>query len=119
MEIKFTLKELLEIKPSVEKIVNQDIDIVQSFKLAKFIKQLNTHYKDYDELRLSLIKKFGERNEEKGTYEVKHNVEEFKREIDKLLMVEVEVYFEPFNLEDFNGVKISSGDAIFLEKIFK
>jgi len=119
MPIKLTLKELLDAKPALEKIVKQDIDIAQSFKLAKYIRELNEHFKDYDDQRVSLVRRLGKEDQETGNFEVKDpEKKEFVSEMGKLLDIKVELKFEPLNLSDFEGVKLSPGDALALEKLF-
>ncbi len=118
MGIKITLQQLLDSKPALEKIAKQDIDIVQSFKLARVIRELNDHFKDYDEQRIALIKKLGTEDKD-GNFEVKGDAkEEFVNEMEKLFGIEVDLSFEPFKLSEFKGIKISPGDALGLEVIF-
>ncbi len=121
MGIKLSLKDLLDAKPALEKIIGQDIDITQSFKLAKMVRTLNEHYKDYDDQRVSLVRKLGEKDEVTGNFEVKDSAKkaEFVSEMEKLLAIEVELAFEPLSLTDFEGVKLSPSDALGLEKLFR
>jgi hypothetical protein len=121
MGIKLTLKDLLEAKPALEKLATQEIGIVQSFKLAKIIRILNEHYKDYDDQRISLIRKLGEQDGDSGNFSIKDESKklEFVREIEKLLLVEVELEFEPLVLSEFEGAKLSSTEALGLIKLFK
>jgi hypothetical protein len=120
MEIKLTLREILDAKPALEKLMKQDVGIAQSFKLKNKIKELNELYKEYDEERISLVKKLGEKDEETGNIEIKDPVKksEFVLELEKLLNVEVSLKFDLLNLEDFEGIKLSATDALSLEKFF-
>lgn len=119
MPLNLTVKDIINAKPALEKLAQQDVDIVQSFKLAKCIRCLNDHYKDYDQSRIDLVKKLGEQDES-GNFEVKDDAKqkEFISEMERLLNLKIEVNFDKFKMSDFEGVKMNPADALSLEKIF-
>ena len=83
----------------VDKLVKAEVPIATAYKLKSVIKTLGEEQKKFEDLRTSLIEKYAPKNKkgeiiknEDGGYAVaEKNREEFFREIQELLNVEVEI----------------------------
>ena len=83
----------------VDKLVKAEVPIATAYKLKSVIKTLGEEQKKFEDLRTSLIEKYAPKNKkgeiiknEDGGYAVaEKNREEFFKEIQELLNVEVEI----------------------------
>lgn len=103
--MKLSMEKLVQIKPSLQTLLSQDIPVKTSFKLTKWIKTLNPEYESFEENRKKLFEKYGEKNIE-GNVEIKpKNIEIFNKQLRELLDIEVDVKLDKIKLEDL-GEKI-------------
>ena len=103
--MKLSMKKLTQIKPSLQKLLSQDIPVKTSFKLTKWIKTLNPEYESFEESRKKLFEKYGTKNIE-GNLEIKpEKAVIFNKEFKELLKIEVDVKLDKIKLEDL-GEKI-------------
>ena len=103
---------------SINKVLQQDLPVLTSYKLAKLSKELVTKAEVYDTARMALLKKLGTEDKEKGVYEFgKGKQEQFQKEFNELLQIEEDYDFETINLDlaDVEGVKLSALDLNNLE----
>ena len=116
MEIK--LAELVNMQQALDKLVQMDLPIKQSFLLSKFAKKASVELQEFEEQRVKLVNKYGETDELTGTTSVSPTgLEDFRRELDEL--TDVELFFDvpPVRIGDLENVKISVADLMALEPI--
>lgn len=85
----------------------EGVDAKLGYKMARFLMKLSSPLEAYEKQRQALFKKFGE--EKDGNITVKkEKLEEFSKEIEKLLEVEeqVEVLSKKVKIEEFGELKL-------------
>lgn len=114
--MKIKIGKLLEMKKSLEKLISlDDIPIKTSFKIAKSIKNFNDEYTAFEDSKTKLFKKYGEENKE-GNLEVKkENIEKFKKEIEDLMEIKINIKVPKVTLKELGDIKISPGDIANLD----
>ena len=100
------------IKPSLQKLIAQDVPIKIAFKVGKIIKVLDSEYTVFEESKKKLFEKHGEENIEKNLEVKPENMKVFTKELNELLSIEVDIDIEKIKLEDLGEeVKLSPIDA--------
>lgn len=116
MELK--LAELVNMREALEKLVQMDLPIKQSFLLSKFAKKATVELQEFEEQRVKLVNKYGETDETTGTTSVSvANLEPFRKDLDELTDVELFFDIPPIRVESLENVKISVSDLMALEPI--
>ena len=116
MELK--LAELVNMREALEKLVQMDLPIKQSFLLSKFAKKATVELQEFEEQRVKLVNKYGETDETTGTTSVAPaNLEAFRKDLDELTDVELFFDIPPIRVEALENVKISVSDLMALEPI--
>lgn len=114
-----TMKELLNAKPSLEKILNKDLPMKISYKLSKLARKLDTELKFFDESRKKLFKKYSDdQKQENGQVEILDEYKEtFEKEINDLLDLEIDLnQIQTVKLEDFpDNLELTPIDLMNLE----
>lgn len=122
MKIKlFNLSAIIE---ALNQIIEKDIPIKLSYKLSKLYKTLAAEFQQYEESRIQLINKYGEKKDgeldikQDGTATIKaDNMPKFQQELNDLANIEAEVSFTPINIEELEsaGIKIAAKYLMALE----
>lgn len=107
--IKIQLGELLEVRKSIGELMSLQLPVKTSFKVKVLYDKLVPEFKAVETLINEAVKKYGEEDENKEFRVTETNMEEYKKEWDKITSTEVEIDVVPFKLDDFNGVRISAG----------
>ena len=108
------LKELVNLKPSLEKLIVQDLPIKIAYKLSKLVKRLNEEYVIYSKNKNNLFEKYGTKEKEKITVKPE-NMKQFKKDLEELLEIEVKMNIDKIKLSDLNTIKISTIDMTNLD----
>lgn len=117
--MKIKISKLVNIKTSLEKLMNLDVPIKTAFKLGKIVKNFNNEYEVFEESKTKLFKKYGERNKE-GNLEIKEeNSKIFKKELEDLLSIEVNIKLTKVDLKELGDVKLSALDIDNLDILIK
>ena len=112
--MKLTLKKLISVKPSMKKLLNQDLPIKISYNLSKLISELNEEYTLFEEKKQLLFIKYGEEKENKISIK-QENVKTFTKDIGDLLDIEVEIEVTKVKLNDLGDIKLSPLDMLNLD----
>ena len=106
--MKITLKEAIESDSQLKNILEVKLPIKIAYKLNKLAKKLQAETAGYNELRVKLVKELGEKTDEKtDIWQVKtENLQEFSDKINELFKTEVEIDFEPLNIEVLGDISI-------------
>jgi hypothetical protein len=120
--IELTLGEINLATQSLKKLSECDLPINIAYRITKIIKVINSELEHIENLRMSLINKYGKQEPGKDMIVVpseKQNI--FLMEFNKLLEEKVNLDFEPALISDLKeyNIKLSAMDLIFLEKFLK
>jgi hypothetical protein len=108
------LADLKNMETNLTALLNKELNIKVAYKLGKFAKQISQEFKELEENRMKLIRKYGIENKEKNIIEVPlEKTNDFSNEYGILLMEEVSIDFKPILLEEFGDIKLSASDMMF------
>jgi hypothetical protein len=111
-----TLRNLLESKEALSRLVAQPAPGKLAYRLAKVAKAVKAELDTYESARRPLCERLGELNEDKSAFEFKgDNAEAFKREHDELLAEETKLDVGHLNVDDLGNLQISGADLLALE----
>ncbi len=102
------LKNVVLGKDAVEELSQKEFTAKLSYKISKNIKNLRKEVVDFERKRFETIKKFGvEDPAGSDTYQVKPEcIAEYKKEINDLLDVDIEVSIFTININDLEKYEI-------------
>ena len=100
--MKLTNGDIFGSQEPLKKLIEQKFPVMVSYKLAKLVKKLDEQFKVIEEVRMGLIKKYGE-TDDKGQTQVKpegENFPKFVAEFNELMSQEVEIVVEKVKLPE-------------------
>jgi hypothetical protein len=95
----FTIKNAA---PALRKLVNAELPIKLAFQISSMVDEIDVHLRKFEEFRIELVKKYGEETE--NGIEVKNNIDEFNKEINDLMNVEITVNIIPVDIDIFMNI---------------
>jgi len=96
--MKIKVRKLVEMKPSLQKLITQDIPVKTAFKVGKTIKVLEKEYEVYEESKRKLFKKYGEENID-GNLKIKEeNIKVFNEDLEELMNIEVDIELQKIKI---------------------
>ena len=121
LKLKNTIFENTNFFTAVNKVINHDkISIADAYRINKIIKQLKEFEKEYQEMKLQVLNKYGDADTENEGYFVvpPENKEDFQKEISEVLNIENDFGVEkpPFPSKIQDGIAVA--DINELELIF-
>jgi len=117
--MKLKLGEIQDMKDPLGRLTNEQLPMKIAFKLNKLVRSFDENLQAIEEERVKLVKSLGKMDDNGSLQVPKENMEEFQKQYVELMVEEVEVSFEPFDLEDFSNAKITTQDMLKLDKLFK
>ena len=90
--------ELKVIESSLSKLAASDLPIKFSWKLSKFIRQIQEEFKILEEQRVKLVSKYA--SEEDKNRVAESNIDAFINEYNDLLSVEIDVSYPTISIND-------------------
>lgn len=124
--IRVQLKELYVIIPSLQSIMDKEVDITFAYKLGKMYKKLVEEYEILEENKMKLIEKYKDSVEvdDNGNQIAKFNdknLGKYNSEIIKLINIEVEFNFEKIKISELqeNNLKLTAKDLMNLDAIIE
>lgn len=119
--MKLTNLQLINSEQALIKLKSQELPILVAYKLNKAIKDIAEKIAFINEQKNEIIKKYGK--EEHGSYSIaqddKENIDKFLKDFKEVLDIEEEVNVEPFDLKDFENVKLSSDEFEMISFLFE
>lgn len=116
--MKFQLGEIRNMKEPLGTLMEKEIPIKAAWKLNRLIKNFDKELGDIEGFRVDLIKKLGKETPEGDISVPNEKMEEFVNGFNELLMTEVEVEFEPIDVNVFGDIQMSSRDMMAMDKLF-
>ena len=119
--IKLKLRELVEAQPSFVKLLRSDMEFKLAYRLKKLTKKVMEEYRNFDEIRIEAVKKYGVKQEDGNISIPAEKMEEFNIEMGKVLSEEIELDVQPIpcSLLEQTGVKMSPLEISLLEKFLE
>jgi len=118
--VKLTNGDIFGAQEPLRKLIGERLPVKVSYSLAKLVKKLDEQFKVIEEVRMGLIKKYGE-TDDKGQISVKpegENFPKFVEEFNELMTQEVEVVIEKVKLPE-KGTIVCDNCKKILEKPFE
>jgi len=114
--LKITLAEVKSLESILSKIFNKEVNIKIAYRLGSLLKKLNEEMLLLEENRVKLIKKYGIEDEKTKQIQVAPGkTDDFYKEFNELLSLQIEIDFEPIPLKDFGEILISASDILKLD----
>lgn len=111
---------------ALSKLIKTELPVLAAYKLKKVASIVNEEQKKFEEVRSELVSKHAKKNkkgeivkDENGGYAVaKENMDEFLKEVDQLLSVEVEV--PKIKLSELgDNLKMTAQEMVLLEGLLE
>lgn len=116
--MKLKLGELVQAKDGLVQLSQKELPIKSAYKISRILKAASSELENYEEQRTKLIKKLGK--EEGGNISVPpEKKEEFIKELEGLLEVEVDINAEKIDVKEFGNISISPGVLVKLDPFFE
>lgn len=116
--MKLSMKTLNQIKGSLARLLTaQNIPVRVSYRAAKFAKAVDRKIRDLEEMRIGLVKKYGEKDAD-GNYQVtdEHDAE-FQKVFEEMLSEEFEVPDVKIKVDDLANAGLTMLDIANLDFI--
>jgi len=114
--MKLTNGDIFKAKEPLQRLIDERLPVLTSYKLAKLASKLNDQLRVIDEVRQGLIRMYGEPGE-RGQVVVAENSENFPKfveEFDELMALEIEIVIEKVKLPE--TLEIEASALMALEK---
>lgn len=128
MGIKFTIGELDDMSNALGTLMPQRISARASYWLSKFMKKAGDELKNYEEIRMKLIKQYGKKKEGTDELEVLNDgqvifesteaLETFNKEIRAIRQEEVEFNISRLDISELKDAQLSPFEMMILAKLF-
>lgn len=106
--ITVTLREIIDSIETMKSLMNEPLPSRVAFQVAKLAQNMATEYKYFEDTRLKLIQKYGEKDENgellidsNNQYKISSDkAQEFSKEIEDLMSSSVELVNSKINIDD-------------------
>lgn len=121
--IKMTLNELMNAAPALRELSEKSFTGATTFKIARLIREVDKEIKTFEEERMKIVNKYGEKDEngelatqEDGTVKIiEDKINECNQELVDLLNAEVEINAEKLKEEVFEKIELTPALVIAIE----
>lgn len=114
------LKVIVEAINSLKKLDKLDLPIKTSYRISRFVSEADVQFQLFDKQRTKLFDKHNVKVFEDGRLSCsKENFEEFQKEFEELLSVDVDIKFKDIVIKATDDIKLSSEDVRLLSKLFE
>lgn len=117
--MKIVLRELIDAKPSFDKILGCSQDIKLSYRIGKIADKIIAEMKHFGKVRGELVKKYGSEDKQGRVTVDNDKKKAFEEEMDGLLEMEIDFDFQPIPFDCYKGVQLSGYDLSFLNKFIE
>ena len=117
------IEELLNSVDTLQKLAQKDFKAKLAWQVARLLKGAEAEIQSFNETRMNLIKKYGEKDEngelitdERGNCKITpENVETFSNELNELIKTEVELNANKINIDLLDNLDFTPSDMAVLE----
>lgn len=121
--ITITINDLLNSVETLQKIAQKDFKAKLAWSIARLLKSAETEIQSFNETRMNLIKKYGEKDEngelitdEKNNCKIKtEDVDTFTDELNELINTEVEINANKIDFNLLENIDFTPSDMTALE----
>ena len=121
--IKVKLSDLVNSVETLQKLAQKDFKAKLAWSIARLLKSAETEIQSFNEARLNLIKKYGEKDEngelitdDKGNCKIStESVNNFTDELNELMNTEVEINANKIDMVLLEDIEFTPSDMAVLE----
>ena len=125
--IKVKIADILNGTETLQKLAQKDFKAKLAWSISRLLKAAEQEIQNFNDTRLSLIKKYGEKDEngelitdEKDNCKiVESNVKSFNDELNELIATEVELNANPIDIALLEDLQFTPADMAALEPFIK
>lgn len=120
-----TLKmgDLLNATDTLQKLSQQELKARLALQIARMLKEAEREIQNFNEIRMNLIKKYGEKDEsgeiitdDNGNCKIiPESVTVFSKELNELVEMEVEINANKIKLDDLDSLDFTPSEMVTLE----
>ena len=116
--MKLQLGEIRNMKEPMALLLDKNLAIKSAWKLTKLVKIFDKELADIEEFRIGLVKKLGTEDNEGALQVPEEKMGEFIDNFNELLMSEIDIDFEPIEIDTLGDIQVSTKDLLALDRIF-
>lgn len=121
--IKVTIADLLNSTETLQKLSQKDFKAKLAWSIARLLKSAEAEIQSFNETRMNLIKKYGEKDEngelitdDNGNCKIPNaNMVEFNEELKDMLDAEVEINANKLSIDLLEDIEFTPSDMAVLE----
>lgn len=113
--MKIKLKQLVGSNTALGNLFNADIPVATGFQLGMIIEEIQSHLKRFDEMRDTLVKKYGKEQKDGAFIIPEKQVPVADKELDDLLNTEVEISTEAISISKLGEINVKPIDMYALK----
>lgn len=117
--MKLSLLTIVNAKPTLEKLAGLSLPIKVAYRVSKILNKVASEFKDFEDSRIKLIRKFGTEQEGGNIEVLEENKTKFFAEMNELLTEEIELNFPLLDLDSFpDSCELSPAEVSVLSEFF-
>lgn len=121
--IKVKIADLVNSTETLQKLAQKDFKAKLAWSIARLLKSAEVEIQSFNEARMNLIKKYGEKDEngelvtdENGNCKIENeSINEFSNELNELINTEVEINANKISLDLLEDVDFTPSEIAILE----
>lgn len=121
--INVKIADLLNSTDVLQKLANKELKAKLAWSVSKLLKAADKEIQDFNETRMNLIKKYGEKDEsgelitdEKGNCKIiADNMNTFTTELNELMNADVEINANKILIDDIGDIEFTPSEMTVLE----
>lgn len=116
--MKVKLSEIVNARQALQKMMTKELPIKTAYRLSKLVNAVNDELGNFEDQRKKLVEKYGEKKGEEVVVP-KDKAQDFQKDMQELLDVEVKIDFDPISLSDIGEISLSPVDITLLDSFIK
>ena len=121
--INVKISDLLNSTEALQKLANKELKARLAWSVSKLLKAADKEISDFNDTRMNLIKKYGEKDEsgelitdEKGNCKIiADNMDAFTDELNELMNTDVEINANKILIDDIGDIEFTPSEMAVLE----
>ena len=121
--INIKMNDLLGCTDVLQKLAAKELKARLALQIARLLKEAERELANFNEVRMNLIKKYGEKDEngelitdENGNCKIEQvGLDTFSKELNDLVTMEVEINANKIKLDDIDGLDFTPTEMVALE----
>lgn len=122
--IEVQVKDIVNSAEIFSALSQKKLNMRMAYQLAKIIKEVQKEFELFQETRMKLINEYAERDEdgqlrvdENNNFTIpKEKIQDFQKELNELLEMQVELQINKINLDELEDVEFTPMELIKIEK---